>query len=87
MTQAPDHDWAAIATTPLQRIRAVREYANRVFDSEARTATWLSRANRAIGRGLCAAGAACQDEQGFGDAMAELARLERHARELRDPRG
>ena len=77
MTLAPNTDWSLIAATPLERIRAVRDYAHRVFDDETHTATWLSRANRAVGGGLCAVGAACQEAAGFRDAMAELARLER----------
>lgn len=81
MTSTPNTDWAAVATTPLARIRAVREYANRVFDCETRAATWLSRAQRSVGGGLCAVGAACQDADGFREAMIELARLERVALE------
>jgi hypothetical protein len=77
MTTRPHTDWALIATTPLARIRAVRDYANRVFDNEAHAATWLSRANRQVGGGLCAVGAACQDPEGFRDALLELGRLER----------
>ena len=79
MTQAADMDWASIADEPLPRLRAIREYANRVFDSETRAATWLGRANKSVGGGLCAVGAACQDAQGFREAIAELARLERLA--------
>lgn len=82
MTSTPNTDWTtAVAATPLARIRAVREYANRVFDCETRAATWLSRSHRSIGRGLCAVGAACQEPDGFREAMVELARLERVALE------
>lgn len=77
MTQARDMDWSAIAATPLARIRAVRDYAHRVFDDETRAATWLGRANPRVGGGLCAVGAACQEGDGFREAMAELARIER----------
>lgn len=77
MTQVVDTDWASIAATPLARLRAVREYANRVFDDETRAATWLSRAQPSIGRGLAAVGAVCQEPEGFREALAELARIER----------
>ncbi|HUR41086.1 MAG TPA: hypothetical protein VM240_07940 [Verrucomicrobiae bacterium] len=79
MTLSPKLNWDSIAPTPLARLRAVREYANRVFDDETRAATWLGLANREVGRGLCAVGAACQEADGFREAIAELARLERIA--------
>jgi hypothetical protein len=79
MTLAPSTDWNAIAATPLERIRAVRDYAHQVFDDETHAATWLGRANRWVGGGLCAVGAACQDPSGFREAMAELRRIERLA--------
>jgi hypothetical protein len=63
--------------TPLARLRAVAEYARRVFEDESLAATWLSRAHRAVRGGLCAVGAACQTVEGFREAMAELSRIER----------
>lgn len=84
MTHAAETNWSAIAATPLERIRAVRDYAHRVFDDETHTATWMGRANQRVGGGLCAVGAACQEAQGFRDAMAELARLERIVRDRRN---
>ena len=63
--------------SPLARLRAVHQYAVRVFEDESVAATWLSRAHVAINRGLCAVGAACQDVEGYREAIAELGRIER----------
>ena len=68
------------ASTPIERLRAVRDYANTVFDDENLAATWLSRAHRAVRGGLSAAGAACQEPEGFSEALAELARMEQLSR-------
>lgn len=87
MTLSTQLNWDSIAPTPLARLRAIRDYANRVFDDEAHAATWLGRANRAVAQGLCAVGAACQDAEGFREAIGELARLERIAADEADRRG
>jgi hypothetical protein len=79
MTSARDTNWNALADKPLARLRAVRDYADQVFGNEAHAATWLGRAHRSIAGGLCAVGAACQEPEGFREAIAELARLERLA--------
>lgn len=78
---APQHALNFVATTPLARLQAIRDYANVVFDDETMAATWLSRAHRAIRNGLSSAGAACQGEEGFREAVAELSRLERLSHE------
>jgi hypothetical protein len=79
MTSTRQTDWNSIADKPLARLRAIRAYADQVFGNEAHAATWLGRAHRSIAGGLCAVGAACQEAQGFREAIAELARLERLA--------
>jgi hypothetical protein len=64
-------------SSPLARVRAIHAYAKRVFDDESRAATWMSRAHESIANGLCAVGAACQEAEGYRQAIAELGRLER----------
>jgi hypothetical protein len=73
-------EWKSLATDPMLRLRAVREYAESVFGDESISATWLSRAHRPICGGLIAVGAACQTPQGFFEAMAELARIDQFER-------
>jgi hypothetical protein len=75
-TSVASSEWKSLASDPMLRLRAVREYAQCVFGDETLAATWLSRAHRPICGGLIAVGAACQTAQGFFEAMAELARVE-----------
>jgi hypothetical protein len=79
-TSTQASEWKSLATDPMLRLRAVREYADSVFGDETIAATWLSRAHRPICSGLIAVGAACQTAQGFFEAMAELARIDQFER-------
>src|SRR5687767_14674618 len=79
-SQARIVDWNSMAANPLERLRAVRDYANQVFGDESIAATWLGRAHRGVRSGLCAVGAACQTPEGFRETLDELSRIQRLGR-------
>jgi hypothetical protein len=70
-----DVDWHAISEDSPQRMHALRQYADFVFQSPEAAIRWLTTTNVAIGTGQTPA-AACRTAQGFFEAMADLARIQ-----------
>lgn len=69
--------WKDIVADDTLRLRVVREYAETVFGGEAYATKWLDRTNLRIRGGTCSVNEACDTPDGFYEAMAELARIER----------
>jgi hypothetical protein len=70
-----DVDWQSISEDSPQRMHALRQYADFVFQSPEAAIRWLTTTNVAIGTGQTPA-AACRTAQGFFEAMADLARIQ-----------
>jgi hypothetical protein len=69
--------WEDLPPNPEGQLKAVREYAARVFGSDLYAASWLGRTHPEILAGSCVISEACRTREGFRAAVRELMRLDR----------
>lgn len=69
-------DISRLGTDAGERVKALREYAARVFGKDITASAWLGRPHRAVLDGTCSVLEAALSPQGFVDAMLELGRIE-----------
>lgn len=77
-------EWNHLASDPMLRRRAIREYSEYVLGDHA--SRWLGRSSFAVRRGTCSIASACESADGFFEAMAELARISEFERRERAKR-
>lgn len=63
------------ASTVAGRLSIVQDHAERVFGRPDEVAAWMSCYHPSILNGLCPVSLACQNPEGFLQAMAELGRI------------